>query len=222
MIPTRQQLLQVLPVYRDQWTLVKKDQEVHDIISEILTAQNEFAASYDLIAPFFWAGNLKATCEKIYKFLERNISYSEEPEGIQTVSAPVGIVSRGFGDCKHYSLFVGGILGALTRRGLVIDWCFCFASYKLGETTPYHVFVVCETEDGPMWVDPTPGAPGMVPVWVVCKRSDGADCNYMVTEQTGKIGGCGRDAVGSTAGYTDEGVVILGLLVAGIAALIFL
>lgn len=225
-MPTTKDLLRVMPPYMDQWVMVKRDQEVKDIIREILAVNKEFGWQYDLIAPFFWTGNLQTTCEKIYKFLLSNVAYCEESEDVQTSAIPVGILNRGFGDCKHFALFAGGVLGAISRtQGVVINWCFCFASYKLTEQVPYHVFVVCETSDGPVWIDPTPGAEGTVPVWVICKRADGSSSDEMVTRQTGKIAGCGCEAgaaVGSVEGLNESGELLaVGLLIA-VAALLLL
>lgn len=221
---TKETLLDVLPPYRDEWLMINKRQEVRDIIQEILVAHNEFSSYYDTIAPYFYTGDLRTTCTKIYNFLRENVTYNEESDQVQTSALPSGIFTRGFGDCKHYALVAAGILDAIARShpGLV-NWCFCFASYKLDEKVPYHVFVVCEMSDGStVWVDPTPGAEGMVPIWVICKRSDGTDCNYMVTGQTGKIGGCGCDKVGTPVGMSESGEVLALLLIAGLAALLLL
>lgn len=224
---TRETLLDVLPPYTDQWVLVKDNQEVSDIITEILTANDHFKGYYDALAPYFWTGDIRSTCEALFGFCKRNIKYQEETDVAQTSALPTGLLHRGFGDCKHFSLFIGGVLGAIERvYNEPVNWCFCFASYKIDQRTPYHVFVVCEMPDGGyMWVDPTPGASGSVPVWVICKRGDGSDCNEMVTRETGtvgKVGNCGCSKVGSEAGYSNTGEGLLLMTALAVAALLLL
>lgn len=168
MYVSKELLLSALPEYRDQWRTVKSQQEVSDIISEMIRSHGEFEGYYDKIGSFFIGSSLKQTCRNLYNFCKENIRYREEPDSLQTVSLPTGILTRGYGDCKAYASFIAGCLGAIEREtGEPIDWHYCFASYKLEQRTPYHVFVVVEGDNGPIWVDPTPGSDGQVPVWML-------------------------------------------------------
>jgi hypothetical protein len=57
-------------------------------------------------------------------------------------------------DCKSYSLFIGGILDSLNRKGKKIKWCYRFASYRFMDKLPHHVFIVINPGKNEIWVDP--------------------------------------------------------------------
>lgn len=135
-------------------SLIVSNQSVYDIIKLIQHKHGKCAADYDRIAAFFWAGSLYATCERLWKFCKRYIKYDVETEEEQTVSSPQAILIKGKGDCKHYSLFIGGILDALSRQGHRINWFYRFASYNPLDFTPGHVFVVVQDQDREIWIDP--------------------------------------------------------------------
>lgn len=171
MQPTKSDILSLLPPYQDTWVVVTPTQEVSDIIRSMVKSHKEFAGYYDAIAPLFDAGDTETICENLYQFCKQNIRYKEETAADQTTALPTGILTRGHGDCKHYASFIGGVLDAITRTtGKKINWEYCFASYEKAERTPYHVFVIVQTPDGPLWVDPTPGAATKDPVWVITKK----------------------------------------------------
>jgi len=167
---TRDYLLKHLPPYQDQWVLIHPDQTVRDIISEVLEAHNEFAPYYDKIALCFDEGSTEKICDQLFFFLKDNIKYQEETEESQTSALPSGILTRGVGDCKHYSGFSAGILDALNRCGKKINWCYRFASYKMLDQTPHHVFCVVKLPGGEIWIDPTPNANNSDPVWFTDKK----------------------------------------------------
>lgn len=135
-------------------TLVVSNQSVYDIIKLIKHKHGKCAADYDRIAPFFWTGNLYTTCERLWKFCKRYIKYDVETEEVQTVSSPQAILKNAKGDCKHYSLFVGGVLDSLARSGHRINWFYRFASYNPLDFTPGHVFVVVNDGGREIWIDP--------------------------------------------------------------------
>lgn len=163
----KETLLRKLPQYRDEWITITPDQNVHDIIDEILDAHKEFAPYYDKIALYFDADTIGGICDNLYNFCKENISYHEEMAEDQTTALPAGILTRGYGDCKHYASFCGGILGALNRNGENIDWNYRFASYRLLDSSPHHVFIVVHDKERnkEIWIDPTPGANQMTPYW---------------------------------------------------------
>lgn len=168
----KETLLRLLPEFRDEWIVVNPgEQSVGDIIEEVLKAHGEFAADYDLIAPVFDdGGSIEEIASSLYFFCKDNIRYQEEGDEWQTTALPAGILARGYGDCKHYASFIGGVLDALNRRGRRIDWVYRFASYRLTDSTPHHVFIVIRRKEGELWIDPTPGAAGTVPIWQVDKK----------------------------------------------------
>lgn len=142
-----------LPAPGSGSVLIEKDQSVFDIMSLIKYVHKKNLSNYDRIAGMFWKGNVYDTCEALWKFCKNNIRYSIETDKVQTVRSPQRILSEVFGDCKHYASFIGGVLGALQRQGYKIDWKYRFASYRLFDSTPGHVFVV--VNDGEeIWIDP--------------------------------------------------------------------
>lgn len=163
-------LIGKLPRYRDEWIVVNERQTVKDIIVEVLEAHDEFRTYYDKIALYFDGESIDEICDKLYRFCKKNIRYKEESEDDQTTSIPTGILLRGYGDCKHYSSFTGGILDALNRRGRKIKWAYRFASYKILSKTPHHVFIVVNNNGRELWIDPTPGSSSMQPVWIIDKK----------------------------------------------------
>lgn len=174
MRPTVDALLQCLPPYQDKWITVHPKQNVRHIINEILEAHSEFAPYYDDIALYFLEDDTEDICKKLYSFLKKNIHYREEKEEEQTTALPTGILTRRMGDCKHYASFAGGVLDAINRMtGRNIDWNYRFASYDAFNSTPHHVFTVVKDDDRngeEIWIDPTPGASDMVPVWITDKK----------------------------------------------------
>jgi len=167
---TVQQLIGKLPPYLDQWEVIHPDQTVKHIMREVLEAHDQFADYYDSIALCFDADTTVKVCDKIYSFLKSNIKYQEETEDDQTSALPTGLLIRGHGDCKHYAGFTAGILDALTRAGRKIDWCYVFASYKVMNDTPHHVFVEVNVNGEQYWIDPTPGSDAKDPAWVIRKK----------------------------------------------------
>lgn len=168
---TPEELLKKLPPYKDEWVLINPRQSVHDIVLEVLEAHEEFSPYYDKIASSFNSTRTRDIAENIDKFLRRYIKYHEESENDQTTALPTGILTRKQGDCKHYSSFAGGILSALNRQGKNINWVYRFASYRLLENEPHHVFIAINPgKENEMWIDPTPGANKKSPIWILDKN----------------------------------------------------
>lgn len=167
MKPSVDSLLDKLPPYVDEWITLVDEQTVSDIIEEVLEAHREFAPYYDKIVLDFTGGSMQDISERLYNFCKENISYKEETKDDQTSALPTGILTRGHGDCKHYALFIGGILDAMNRRGKDIDWKYRFASYKLFDSEPHHVFIVVNEGINETWIDPTPMSEKRYPYWMV-------------------------------------------------------
>jgi len=98
---SKEQVLELLPEYRDEWIIVNPDQNVKDIITEVLYAHDEFAPYYDQIALCFDNDITEDVCKSLVDFCEAYIKYHEESEEDQTTALPTGILIRGHGDCKH-------------------------------------------------------------------------------------------------------------------------
>jgi hypothetical protein len=144
-----------LPSIANNSELIVEVQGEKDLIKEILISHNEFAKDYDRIYDHFVCNTLDETGETIFDFLKKNFKYTAEGEGDQTVKTPGRILTPGEKiDCKHYSLFAGGILGAIDRNVRPVNWCYRFASYNF-EKVAAHVFVVFWDEQGnEIWLDP--------------------------------------------------------------------
>lgn len=165
------ELLSCLPPYRDEWITIIGKQSVRDIIAEVLASHKEFAPLYDNIALYFDGDTTEEICQNLYDFLKTNVRYREEREEDQTTATPAGLLTRGFGDCKHYSTFSAGVLDALNRiQGKGIKWNYRFASYDPLNKNPHHVFVVVRDGKDEIWIDPTPGSDNNTPLWYLDKK----------------------------------------------------
>lgn len=192
----KQILIDVLPPYQDKWVLVNPDQDVNDIIRDILDRHEQFREYYDKIALFFDGDSIDSICNGLYNFCKKNIRYVEEKDSKQTTAIPTGILIRGYGDCKHYASFIGGVLDALNRlTERKINWCYRFASYEFFQKQPHHIFVIVKTKSGELWIDPTPGANEKIPFWQIDKKVK--QTKMQTGSSIGRIGNVG-------ALYTDN------------------
>jgi len=143
-------LMGQLAPFQNRREMLESDQSTGDIINAILDAHKRHAGDYSKISSFFNAGSNRDTARKIYNFLKGNVKYVIEPGSRQTVKSPSAILAQGFGDCKHYSLFAGGIL-----QNLGIPFAYRFASYRVFNKEPQHVFVVVNPgTNNEIWIDP--------------------------------------------------------------------
>ena len=152
----RDQLLGRLSPYGKKRILLKQDQGVPDIISAMLSAHKIYAPEYDKISQDFYAGDGIQTAKNIFNFLKKNVRYKIESENNQRIMSPSAIVSLAKNDCKNYALFIMGVLDSLKRKGLIKnDIFYRFASYKLLDEVPHHVFAVIKDQDGTeYYIDP--------------------------------------------------------------------
>jgi hypothetical protein len=139
--------------FQNRREMLSADQSTGDIIDAILEAHRRHAGDYSKISSFFNAGSKQETARKIFNFLKKNVRYVIEPGTKQTVKSPAAILATGYGDCKHYSLFAGGVL-----QNLGIPFAYRFASYKIFDKQPQHVFVVVNPgTNNEIWIDPVVG-----------------------------------------------------------------
>lgn len=134
---SRDALKEALPKPFFKRELLIRNQTTDDIINEILKADELFADQYQLIANYFNDADPLKIGSNIYQFLKKNVRYVIEREEKQTSTSPAMLMHLGRGDCKHYSLFTGGILKALG-----IPYVYRFASYNIFNRDPQHVYVV--------------------------------------------------------------------------------
>lgn len=146
-----------LPPYLGNKKTIKNNHDVYDIVNEVCAAHETFSGDYDKIANQFWKGDIKKTCDGLFDFCKRNFKYKIEPGNLQTTRSPAAILKTGNTvglDCKHYAGFIAGVLDALRRQGLRVNWCYRFASYNANNKNPEHVFVVVKISGKDYYIDP--------------------------------------------------------------------
>jgi len=145
-----------LKPFQNKRNLIVNDQNVPDIMKAMLNAHKIYAPEYDKIAMDFYAGSDIATAKKVYNFLKQNIQYKIDSEKNQQIMSPAGILSIGKNDCKNFALWVVGTLDALKRKGMLKGTPFYrFASYRMFDEIPHHVFAVLKTNNGrEIFIDP--------------------------------------------------------------------
>lgn len=154
---SKQTLLNVLPPFTNESILIERRQDVHDIVKEVCEAHKYFAEDYNRIAKYFDGPDITAICKSLFNFCKLNIRYKVEGEDSQTTKSPAAIIALGDsvgGDCKHFAGMIGGVLAALERRGKKVYWFYRFASYRMFDSTPQHVFVVVDINGKEIWIDP--------------------------------------------------------------------
>lgn len=153
-------VLAKLTPYQNNLKVVSYSQSVGDIISGILATHARYRTEYDKICNQFKGQSAIIIAKKIYDFLKANTHYVIESDSRQTLRSPTAILHLGGNpkiglDCKSYALFIGGILDALNRAGKKINWSYRFASYKMFDKLPHHVFVVINPgSKNEIFVDP--------------------------------------------------------------------
>ena len=136
--------------------MLVRDQQVPDIISAMLSAHKLYASEYDKISKDFYSGDGVQTAKKLFEFLKKNVRYKIESDKAQRIMSPSAILSLGKNDCKNYALFIMGVLDSLKRKGLINNKIYYrFASYRLLDEIPHHVFAVIQDQDGnEFYIDP--------------------------------------------------------------------
>lgn len=128
--------------------MIVRDQQVPDIISAMLSAHKMYAGEYDKISKDFYSGDGVQTAKKLFEFLKKNVHYKIESDKNQRIMSPSAILSLGKNDCKNYALFIMGVLDSLKRKGLIDNKIYYrFASYRLLDEIPHHVFAVIQDQD---------------------------------------------------------------------------
>jgi len=140
-----------LSPYRALEQKITDDQTTGDIIEAITRSHKIYAPEYKKICQSFRGSTPRETGKKLFDFLKSNVKYRIEPGNRQTVKSPSAILAEGHGDCKHYSTWIAGCLDAIGG----IPWSYRFASYRLFDPQPGHVFVVINPgTNREIWVDP--------------------------------------------------------------------
>ncbi len=162
---TPEMILARLPAYVDRWELIKQEQFVPDIITEVSKAHHLFAGYYDKFSDLFYDTDPEIVADNLFYFCQDFLKYQEETKEQQTSGLPTAILYRGYitgegVDCKHYALFNAGVIGSLNRMyNCCFDAKYFFVGYGKAKE-PYHVFVNVRNGGEQIWLDPTPGSGG--------------------------------------------------------------
>lgn len=141
-------LLNNLPVYRAKQKVLVYNQSTKNIIDELIKAHYIYAEDYKKIAKNFEGANDLQTAKNVFKFLKNNVRYVVDSEENQKIKSPSAIIATGACDCKCYSLFIGGILGAMK-----IPFVYRFASYNKSKSLG-HVYIVMYYYAKEIYIDP--------------------------------------------------------------------
>lgn len=132
----------------NQKELLYRSGDTTDIIATILVADAKAAPYTTDQARQLAKPTVKKTCEAIYDFVRKNITYKEDPDGLQLIQSPGHLFwgkdgkGKGEGDCKSMSIFCASIL-----QNLGINYAYRFISQTRGADY-HHVFIVVPDENG--------------------------------------------------------------------------
>jgi len=152
---SKDELLQKLPPFLNNRTVIMDNQNVNDIITGILETHEKYKSDYDKISNYFLGRNVKETAYNVWQFLKENVPYRVESDNFQTLRSPSSIVSGLPADCKTFSLFSLGILQSLQRKGLInCTLAYRFAGYNNFNNDLEHVFAVINPKsENEIWCD---------------------------------------------------------------------
>lgn len=171
-------LLNSLPAYRGKQKVLVQNQSTKNIIDAIINAHYLYDEDYKRIAKYFEGANDLETAKNVFKFLKNNVRYVVDSEENQKIKSPAAIISTGACDCKCYSLFIGGILGAMK-----IPFVYRFASYNKNKSLG-HVFVVMYYYAKEIYIDP-----------VLDKFNDQKKYTHKIDKMITSISGIGKPSV---------------------------
>lgn len=151
-------ILNTLPPPKWERENIVKYHVVNDIVCGTMDMHKKSEKEYDRFSEKFWRGNDIKTAECLFDFCKKHLPYGAEPDKDQTGKHPAVIISDGLSgntnDCKHYSLFINGVMASLARKGYDIKPIYVFASDQKRAKEPTHVFCAIKLKDGLVWVDP--------------------------------------------------------------------
>jgi hypothetical protein len=157
---SREDVLQYLPPFNNVTKIANWGQSIKSIKKEIVDAHGKYETDYDVIYSLFDTGEVYSACRGLWEFCKYNLKYKVESNEEQSVKSPTAILQpEAKIDCKHYSLFIGGVLDAIKHHeNESWDWCYRFVSDKPDKII-CHVFIVVKLADGTeINIDPVLGS----------------------------------------------------------------
>jgi hypothetical protein len=214
MTATKETILNLIGKQQYRELLLVDRQDTSDIIEAILNKHEACEKDYDKFAYLFDGGKVPQICERLFIFCRKNLDYIVERTKAQYTSKPGTMLRRGHADCKGYALFCGGVLDSLKRKGEKISWAFRFASYKLWQKKPYHVFIVVFYQGQEIYIDPvfssfTYRKPALWLQDYIMTAQPAAQIAGMVCDTRGRLNvlSDGECTVGSTASDTGTKII---------------
>jgi hypothetical protein len=129
-------LVKILPRPDGKSKVIKRFQKVSDIVELLLIADLQNSVYKNILSSYFSTGNKLKDIRAAYNYALANIQYLKEGT-LQTAKTIPAILNFGFGDCKHFSLFL-----ASCCRALSIPYKFRFTSYNKYDSEATHVYIV--------------------------------------------------------------------------------
>lgn len=114
-----------------------------DIIKTINSTFPRAVEEARTFAPQFQGATRTDTARNIWNYLKNQIKYKKDPPGKQFIKMPRRFNYEATGDCKSFSTFTAGVLGAL---GLPVS--YRYTSYDKSDSTPTHIYTVTKDENG--------------------------------------------------------------------------
>ncbi len=129
-------------------TLVQR-QTANDIINAIRRAVNDSREGAKVECKKFADENPVRSCEKVWEFLKRKMTYEAEPEELQNAKTIQRILHDKIGDCKHYTTYSFSVLSALGIPCIVR-----LVSQDEKKKDPTHIYTVAVINGKEYVVDP--------------------------------------------------------------------
>lgn len=140
--------------------LISKYQTAKEIIEQLQRAEYNSRSVSKKLVPFFKKFDQRETCETVWYFLRKRITYNAEPPKDQTAKTINRFIVDGVGDCKHYATASVGILNACG----IPAW-FVFVSQNKFSKTPTHAYCCAMVNKKVVVIDP-------------CRESFDSECRH--------------------------------------------
>lgn len=117
-----------------------------DIMRSVRDCYRDTIAQSRVLAEYLTGVTPEDSCRNVFEFVERNIRYVEDPDGVQWVRTPARLLNDGEGDCKSYTILICTVLANLN-----IEHLLRFVSYvDGGEYTHVYPVAVIDGRELPM------------------------------------------------------------------------
>ena len=117
-----------------------------DIMRSVRDCYRDTIPQSRVLAEYLTGATPEDSCRNVFEFVERNIRYVEDPDGVQWVRTPSRLLNDGEGDCKSYTILICTVLANLN-----IEHLLRFVTYvDGGEYTHVYPVAVIDGRELPM------------------------------------------------------------------------